>query len=125
MSRAAWLLLVAYAWPGNVRQLQNVIHNVLVLHEGVVLPEKILPSLHAAPSAAVNHAIAATPAAGPPVPQDIVGIMKLDDVEGQSVEQAIMLCHGNTQMAARKIGISPSTIYRKREAWHIVSGNEI
>jgi len=33
------------------------------------------------------------------------------------VEHAIALCGGNLQLAARRLGIGTSTIYRKREAW--------
>ncbi|MBU6499220.1 MAG: sigma-54 dependent transcriptional regulator, partial [Rhodospirillales bacterium] len=35
--------LAAYAWPGNVRQLQNVVRNVVVLHDGAVVEAAMLP----------------------------------------------------------------------------------
>ena len=37
-------LLASYAWPGNVRQLQNVIRNAVVLHDGPVLERAMLPA---------------------------------------------------------------------------------
>ncbi len=38
-------------------------------------------------------------------------------MERRYIEHAIDSCGGNLQEAARKLGISPSTIYRKKEAW--------
>ena len=34
---------LSYAWPGNVRQLQNVIRNIVVLHNGLEVTENMLP----------------------------------------------------------------------------------
>jgi len=38
-------------------------------------------------------------------------------MERRYIEHAIALHDGNIQLAARKLGISPSTIYRKKEGW--------
>ena len=38
-------------------------------------------------------------------------------VERRHVENAIALCGGNLQLAARRLGIGISTIYRKRDSW--------
>ncbi len=107
----AWLL--AQPWPGNVRQLQNVVRNVVVLNDGPVATLSMLPS-----------GGEATPAeAAPPLPRahrlpaDPESIDPLALVEQRYIENAIAVCHGNLQLAARKLGISPSTIYRKKEAW--------
>jgi two-component system repressor protein LuxO len=37
--------LLTYSWPGNVRQLQNVIHNIVVLNDGPAVTEAMLPML--------------------------------------------------------------------------------
>ena len=50
----------------------------------------------------------------PESPQDIE---PLSNIERRYVEHAIALCGGNLQLAARRLGIGTSTIYRKREAW--------
>jgi DNA-binding NtrC family response regulator len=44
-------------------------------------------------------------------------IRRLADVERAYIEHAIRVCDGNILVAARKLGISASTIYRKKEAW--------
>ncbi len=118
LSPEAEARLMAYDWPGNVRQLQNTIHNAMILHDGPVLTEDMLPSLpkgqpivvappSAIPSVAVSSAL----------PARDTDIIKLADMERAYVERAITLCDGNIQLAARKLGISASTIYRKKEVW--------
>ena len=119
LSSEAEARLLEYSWPGEVRQLQNVIHNAMILNNGPVLTEEMLPPL---PEPTANAPIAAlTPAA----PERVITaadetIIKLSDMERQYVERAITLCDGNIQLAARKLGISASTIYRKKEAWDAV-----
>ena len=49
--------------------------------------------------------------------QDPDSIETLAVAEQKYIENAIALCAGNLQLAARRLGISPSTIYRKKEAW--------
>ena len=43
--RAAEAALLAYPWPGNVRQLQNVIRNIVVLHDGAQVTAPMLPPM--------------------------------------------------------------------------------
>jgi two-component system repressor protein LuxO len=44
-------------------------------------------------------------------------ILPLAVMERRYIERVIDSCGGNLQEAARKLGISPSTIYRKKEGW--------
>jgi len=44
LSPEAEALLASYPWPGNVRQLQNVLRNAVVLHDGPVLTREMLPA---------------------------------------------------------------------------------
>jgi two-component system repressor protein LuxO len=102
--------LIGYGWPGNVRQLQNVVRNAVVLNDGALLTETMLPPL---PGLA-----APAPASSSPLPPD-TQIRRLADVERDYIEHAIRLCDGNILVAAKKLGISASTIYRKKEAWTV------
>ena len=58
-------MLLSFSWPGNVRQLQNVVRNIVVLHEGdLVLPEMIPPPVNrhnAAGSPEARHAALSEP----------------------------------------------------------------
>lgn len=119
---------LSYGWPGNVRQLQNVVRNVVVLHDAKVVTIDMLPPLEepvsaAAPMAAetVPVALSVEPARSDAVamPASADKIETLAVAERRHIEHAIALCGGNLQLAARKLGISPSTIYRKKEAWEL------
>ncbi len=115
-------IFLAYNWPGNVRQLQNVMRNILVLNDGeLVLPDMLPPPLDGF-SHSLLHSVretqeyksanAAEMAEGTPE-----SIRPLADVERDTIERAISLCGGNIPKAAIHLGISASTIYRKKQTW--------
>ncbi len=133
-ARDAELALLAAPWPGNVRQLQNVIRNIVVLNEGThvtaaMFPPLGLPSLdesarqeNEAQSTIDPLSTASPPHAAfdaPPSEQDpkITSIRPLWRVEKETIENAITLCDGNIPKAAVMLEISASTIYRKRASW--------
>ncbi|HYH36620.1 MAG TPA: sigma-54 dependent transcriptional regulator [Azospirillum sp.] len=104
-------VLRLYHWPGNVRQLQNVVRNIVVLHDGdTVLPGMLPPPL-APQGAAPSPPAAVASGAGPKT------IRPLWQVEKDAIENAIAACDGNIPRAAALLDISASTIYRKRLAW--------
>ncbi|OIN13121.1 sigma-54-dependent transcriptional regulator [Oceanisphaera psychrotolerans] len=113
LSEATKDRLRAYHWPGNVRQLQNVIRNAVVLHQGEWIELDMLPApldtplAHGTPAQLVTDAI--------PAP-----VVPLAVVERQAIEKAISHCQGNVSRAAALLEVSPSTIYRKLQSW----GNE-
>jgi two-component system repressor protein LuxO len=104
-------VLLAYDWPGNVRQLLNVIRNVVVLSPGGVVEPAMLPAqLQEVPGrvvAAPAEAVAAYEAA----------IVPLWRVERQAIERALAACDNNAGRAAALLEIDASTIYRKRRDW--------
>jgi two-component system, repressor protein LuxO len=113
-SRDAEAVLGAYRWPGNVRQLQNVVRTITVLQEGGLVTAAMLPrELRAAEPAAVAPA----PAPTTPLPQAKPAIRSLATVEREAIENAILLCNGNLTEAAKYLDINVSTIHRKRQGW--------
>ena len=103
-------------WRGNVRQLLNVLRNVVVLHDGAVVRREMLP---------VDLVRRAVPMPPPAILaeldedaalQALVG-RNLADLERGFIEATIAACDGSIPRAARMLEISPSTLYRKREAW--------
>ena len=109
-------VLLAYDWPGNVRQLQNVIRNVVVLHRGGQISVDMLP----APLNAMKQPPALVPvttSTAPAAPLDAAPLKPLWLVEKEAIERAIAHCGGNIPRAAALLEVSPSTIYRKRQAW--------
>ncbi|MEN3164752.1 sigma-54 dependent transcriptional regulator [Tistrella mobilis] len=137
---AAEAALAAYRWPGNIRQLYNVLHGAVVLNDGEVLTLDMLPgqlreaeamSLRPTTTGAPPPELDFEPVAddemdgigdpGEPETAAIYGtegeIRPLWQVERMAIERAIDLCGGNVPRAAALLGISASTIYRKRQAW--------
>ena len=104
-------LLMAYPWPGNVRQLSNVVRNVVVLSPGGVATAAMLPAVvrDAAPrpiAIPIGHA----PAAGQ-------AIRPMAAVEREAIEAALVEADGNVGRAAALLEIDASTIYRKKREW--------
>ena len=103
-------LLRAYAWPGNVRELRNVVEGLLLTSDEVAVSCAELP-----------EEIAATPTA----PVLAVGMgassARLEESERQAILQAVQDMQGNLAQAARALGISRSTLYRKIERYHLQS----
>ena len=123
LSPATQGILSLYGWPGNVRQLENVIRNVVVLHDGVEVTPDMLPPLPGASSnrTTVPPSVVAA-AALPPRGAEVLRPLWLQ--EREIIERAVSLCDGNVPRAAAYLEVSPSTIYRKRVAWEAVSKEE-
>jgi two-component system repressor protein LuxO len=102
--------------PGNVRQLQNIIRNAVVLNDGPALTEDMLPPFQA-PMAPANDGVMPTGLTNLHLPDREADVVTLAEAERQYIERAIDLYSGNIPLAARKLGISPSTIYRKKDSW--------
>lgn len=104
-------------WPGNVRQLLNLLWNIVVLHPGPVVTMGMLPvelrlSVHE--PALPQPAAQALPAAEA---LDAFAGLTMDQIEQLLVERVIERNGGSLPRAARELALSPSTLYRKRERW--------
>jgi len=92
-------LLEAYDWPGNVRELENAVERAAVLAQGgTIMPEHLPPSVRYGPDAQNG--------AAPPT-----GTLK--DVERRHILAVLDSVGGHRRQAARLLGISPSTLWRK------------
>ena len=123
-------LLLRYPWPGNVRQLQNVILNAVVLNDGQLMAAEMLPPPVNGAGSLPGQVNRATLPRSAPTPLESSGavpefgdgasekgIRPLWQVEKDTIESAIAACEGNIPRAAAALGISASTIYRKKSAW--------
>ena len=94
--------LCAYAWPGNVRELANVLERAFVLCEDDRITLGNLPL---------------TPVAVAPVPEHDGGGLPLQDAverfERDHVARALRQAQGNREQAAKQLGLSEATLYRK------------
>ncbi|MCE9554410.1 MAG: sigma-54 dependent transcriptional regulator [Planctomycetes bacterium] len=107
MSTAARRQLMAHEWPGNVRQLRNVIESMVVVDADGVLDLDDLPDEF---SAAVV-ADAQPPAAGSSL-SSLVG-RPLTEIEKQFITETLQLTGGNREEAAAMLDIGQRTLYRK------------
>ena len=128
LSPEAQRLLECYPWPGNVRQLFNVLRTAVVMAgaEAVIgcehLPDDFVEEARrhlgqTLPPAAVSP-VPTPPVA--PVPQTAVPATapaalprSLEDLELDAIRQAVAAAGGNISVAARQLGVSRNTIYRK------------
>ncbi len=114
--------LRAYDWPGNVRELRSVVEHGAALADGAVirlddLPDKLRTGARAP--------TAPRPDLASPVPApalDRAAIRPLAEVERACVEAALVACEGSVVEAARALGISRSTLWRKLKGWSAADG---
>lgn len=120
LTPSAIMALVEHNWPGNVRELQNVIRRGVVMSGGGALDASDLMGFKT-PTANIHPFKAPADTSEPehsPSTTSLIDIMRpLADIEREIVEQVIQLKGGSLPKAAAALALSPSTLYRKREAW--------
>ncbi len=123
-------LIKSYSWPGNVRQLQNIIHSSTVMSEGPLISEQIIVQQlgrqykQVDPTSSLQSNIISSSnidgqqsTIGRNSSKSTTSIITLAEVEKAAIEEAIELCQDNIVKAASKLGVSPSTLYRKMQQW--------
>jgi two-component system response regulator HydG len=108
MSLAARMRLGGYEWPGNVRQLRNVIESMVVVDCDETLDVDDLP-LELEPAAAVAAPAAIDMQAGL---ASLVG-RPLEELERLFITETLRFTGGNREQAAVLLGIGERTLYRK------------
>ena len=103
---AAYNLLAAYAWPGNIRELRNLVERMVVLAHGKVFDVKDIPEQ-------------VREEAGSRGEVKIDADLTVDEMEKRMVVQALEKTGGNRTKAAEKLGISRRTLHRKLNQYGI------
>ncbi len=112
LSAQALRRLAGYAFPGNVRELENLLHRAVTLSAGETIDAADLgladeafgdSDWHPAPGGDTGSTIAA-PAADQPLPRDLVAY--LDDVERAVIVRALAQCHNNRTAAGAFMGLT-------------------
>jgi DNA-binding NtrC family response regulator len=91
-------LFRAYGWPGNLRELHNVLERAYILSDGSALHVGYFASL------------------GPPLPQELPSRedhLDLDSAEKSHIAKVLLRVKGNIPEAAQLLGVSRATLYRK------------
>lgn len=107
LSDDAMAVLLSYDFPGNIRELENILEHCFVLCKGDVIESKHLPA--SLGRTAVNP------------PADSNKFRTLGQMEVMMIEQALRRNNGNRTIAAAELGIDKSTLFRKIKALHIKS----
>ena len=116
MSRAARLKLAGFDWPGNVRQLRNVIESMVVVDCDetldvddlpLELEPEVIPPVPATPVADTDAGIAS-----------LVG-RPLEEIERIFIVETLKLTGGNREQTAEMLGIGERTLYRKIKEYQL------
>jgi hypothetical protein len=98
--------LQQYEWPGNVRQLRNVIENMLVMGDEKVLTLRNLPKYLSGNPLSEQH-------------PSSKGDFNLENLEKEAILSALKKSFGNRTHAAHTLGISVRTLQRKLKLWEM------
>jgi len=102
VTAAARKALMSYPWPGNVRQLRNVVENMVVLSGGEKLDLHDLPAeIYQPPGEAAGEGLS-----------QLAGI-SIEEAEKELIRNTLKMVGGNREQAANILGIGERTLYRK------------
>ena len=133
-SPEAMRMMLCYRWPGNVRELRNTIERIVVLSTSDTVTPDVLPE-HVqeagkdgqVPPLSVEEALKCVRTALREPPTDVEEhiapmrkeVLPLEEVEKRAIAEAVRAFGGNLSKAARKLGLSRATLYRKIEKYGI------
>jgi len=101
-------LLMSYSWPGNVRQLRNVVENMVVLGQGPTLTKADIP-------VDINPR---TDTTATPAMENFVGY-SIEQAEKELIRNTLKMTQGNREQAAQILGIGERTLYRKLKEYDL------
>jgi transcriptional regulator with PAS, ATPase and Fis domain len=105
ISQSAQTVLSDYSWPGNIRELRNVIESAVLVSDGDYVTLADLP-MHLQQYATGHREEISAKVAG-----------KLDEAEKEVILAALREANGDKTLAAKRLGISTRTLYRKLEKY--------
>lgn len=124
LSRDAMDAMIAYDWPGNIRELKNCLERMMAFNSGPLLHFGDLPNAVGSGARARNEiglAAAATvgmrSAAGPLFPQQPV--VSMQELERRAIQHALQHTKGDRTVAAQLLGIGRTTLYRKLKEYEV------
>lgn len=107
LTRAAEETLVAYRWPGNIRELKNTLWRAAILARGTAID--------------VVHLGLPADLPAPPPARGTTALRTLEDAERDTIRMALDAAKGNRSQAARTLGIARSTLLEKLKRYGLES----
>ena len=110
-------LLLQSNWPGNIRELRNVIERACIVSDNRILSERDFASA-LAPQRAALEQTTAPPLALPA--SELSDDPQLSNAQREHIERVLHQAHGNKAAAAKLLGISRRSLYRWIDRLHVV-----
>ncbi|KFA92470.1 sigma-54-dependent Fis family transcriptional regulator [Archangium violaceum] len=108
--------LQQHAWPGNIRELRNVVHRALLLRKGAAID---------APDITFDQEVnRETGVSVPELPPGMTLEQMLLKLERQIVEAALRRCNNNRERVARELGVARSTLFKRLKEWGLTRQEE-
>jgi DNA-binding NtrC family response regulator len=113
---AALERLQGHSWPGNIRELRNVVHRALLLRKG--------PHIDAGDISFDQEVNRETGIAVPELPPGMTLEQMLEKLERQIVEAALRRYNNNRERVARELGVARSTLFKRLKDWGLTKQEE-
>lgn len=107
--------LISYSYPGNVRELKNILERISIISDSDNINEEIISEMEEKIESSGNC-------------DELSNLLKNNILEISKIEKALILraiclCNGNKLEAAKMLGIGRTTLYDKLEKYGIRGGN--
>jgi two-component system NtrC family response regulator len=109
-SKEAWDALLRYDYPGNVREMENIVQRAVILARGDVITTNELPAV-------VKGLTREIPEDASGSPKDLPGAV--EKLEKELVFEALRIHEGNQSQAARDLGISERNLRYRLKKWGV------
>src|SRR4030095_12987263 len=117
LSSKAMDLLQRYDWPGNIRELQNILERAMILSEGAQIePEDLnlhLEEIFGTEKVDLNKLASVAPPSGSLR-------REIQKEEMQRLGEALRAAHGNISEAARSLGVARSTLFHRLKKFNLL-----
>ncbi|MBJ6763158.1 sigma 54-interacting transcriptional regulator [Myxococcaceae bacterium JPH2] len=108
--------LQQHAWPGNIRELRNVVHRGLLLRKGT--------AVDAGDISFDQELNRETGVVVPELPPGMTLEQMMEKLERQIVEAALRRCNNNRERVARELGVARSTLFKRLKDWGLTRQDE-
>lgn len=104
-SKKALEEISSYEWPGNIRELQNVVERAVILSDGPEIGTEHFPKDLVEPRVNIHGLLEEQPT--------------LDELEKRYILETLKACHGNKVVTCERLGISTTTLWRKLKQYGV------
>ena len=112
LSDEVYLIFLQYSWPGNVRELRNIIEKLVILSDDTYITANTLHSIIEDEDLITSDkTLLSYPSKQPETSESSI-VAEYNHIERQRILNALIEANGNRKVAAEKLGISRSTLYR-------------